>query len=270
MGPGPDGRVTVTYSRCAAPARFDRSLRSRLCRVYRYTPGRGERRVRLRLPKGTSAVLPSIWGSRIAVVTYRDADTRKAPDLDSGILGPSTRIGVYSVRTGRLLHLLPGGPRKTVPAVSLSGRVVTNTMATTGVPTALDLRGDRVAYTWRYRGPIADSTSAYVASAHDRRLVLRENDETEICWASILGPLVTARGAAVGSFDCSPGIYALDRGAAKATITRPIDDLERRARAVALEANGDSTFAIAALGGDPICPILSGMGSFCIVRRTAK
>ena len=271
MGPGPDRRVTVTYSRCAEP-REGPAMGGRSCRVYRYTPGRGERRVRLRLPKGTSAVLPSIWGARIAVVTYRDADTSKAPDLNSAPFGPPTRIGVYSVRTGRLLRVLPGGPRKRIPAISLSGRVVTKTMATAGVPTGLDLREDRVAYTWRYRssgnGPV--STRAYVASAHHRRLILRENDVTETCWASIVGPLVTARGATVGSLSCSPGIYALDRGAAKATITRPIDDLERRARAVALEANGDSTFAIAALGGDPICPVLSGMGSFCIMRRTAK
>ena len=65
-------------------------------------------------------------------------------------------------------------------------------------------------------------------------------------------------------------IYALDRGAAKATITRPLDDLEHRASAVAFEANGDSVFAIVALEGDPICPALSRTTSVCILRRTAK
>ena len=85
IGPGPDGRPTVVYSRCGVVDR---------CDVYSYDIQRGvERRVPKLARRDCEETAPSIWKGRIAV----------------GREGKGCTPGVYSLRRGKLKLLRKTG-----------------------------------------------------------------------------------------------------------------------------------------------------------------
>jgi hypothetical protein len=76
LGPGPDGRPLVVYSRCAAEAPRGTTIpdytRGRGCDIYTYDPATDREQKELTASRsGTDEVLPSIYGSRIAFVRDR-------------------------------------------------------------------------------------------------------------------------------------------------------------------------------------------------------
>jgi hypothetical protein len=131
VGPGPDGAPVAVYSRCRRELSGEGSPRpvyprERHCRIYRYDLAR-DREQRLRLPIGAeaSAILPAIWGARIAYVRL--------------------------VRDGRkpsLVHVVDHG--RDVAAVRLGPRGRTTHYYGPGGVTSLDLAGRTLVATWSY------------------------------------------------------------------------------------------------------------------------
>lgn len=124
LGPDARGRVTAVYSRCSLPLTGNAAQRG--CRLYRYTPGGRERRIRHVSRAGYSERHPTIWRSKVAYARFRDAD--EAPvdriylndghhnrQLPRGTFRPDAGLGAPNAQTGRL-----------------------------------DLRGDRLAFSWYY------------------------------------------------------------------------------------------------------------------------
>lgn len=139
VGPGPDGRTVAVYSRCVKEPPYDSrnngvSLNrdgyseGRGCRAYLYDVTRQrERRLKIAGTRGSSVVFPSVWRNNIA---YAKLDDRT---------GATRRPAQIVLRTRR-------GKRE---SVSVS-RGATGDTGVAG-PTGVDLRGDRVTFTWRLR-----------------------------------------------------------------------------------------------------------------------
>jgi hypothetical protein len=121
LGPGTHGRLLAVYSRCASEPALDPDnddgppdyTRSSGCDLFEFDFSTGtERKLAVSDPKA-SEVLPSVWGNTVAFVR------------DGRLLA---RSGLAAPRR------LTGGPGRD------------------GTPTALDLRGRRLAFGWRYYG----------------------------------------------------------------------------------------------------------------------
>lgn len=135
LGPGRHGHTVAAYSRCRhEPREGDLNLPAytsgRGCDLYAYDLATGkERKLRGPSTRRGSEVLPSIWRGRIAYA--------RVPRRHRG------RVRLYERARGHRARRLPGGHR---------GRPG---------PTALDLHGRTVAYTWlrherRYEGPTSE------------------------------------------------------------------------------------------------------------------
>lgn len=129
IGPGTHGRLLAVYSRCASEPALDPDnddgppdyTRSSGCDLFQFDFSTGkERKLAVSDPRG-SEVLPSVWGNTVAFV--RDGRLLARSGLDAP-------------------RRLTGGPGRD------------------GTPTALDLRGRRLAFGWRYiakaDGPASD------------------------------------------------------------------------------------------------------------------
>jgi hypothetical protein len=122
------GNVVVTYSRCGrdptplSPRQWPWHASARRCRLYELRLGdRHERRLGPAPPHGRSWMMPSRWGGN---VVFFDS-----PDGRSG-----GAVRWLKISAPRGLRTLPRGPR----SVEISAG-----------PTAIDVRGQRVAYDWR-------------------------------------------------------------------------------------------------------------------------
>jgi hypothetical protein len=136
LGPGRRGGVVAVYSRCAKeppleawtgdlPQYRDGSR----CRLYEYDfKRRSERRLTLRLPKGGSAFMPTVWRRLIAYAARTPATDRAghAPDVYVGAEG----------KAGHRVRLGPQG--RSVRYYRPMG------------PSSLDLRGRDLVATWEY------------------------------------------------------------------------------------------------------------------------
>jgi hypothetical protein len=122
LGPGTRGRLLAVYSRCAHEPALDPEnddgppdyTRASGCDLYEFDFSTAkERRLVVSSPKA-SEVLPTVWGNTVAYA------------IDDRLYA---RSGLEPPRE------LQGGPRREE-----------------GIPTALDLRGRRLAFGWRYYG----------------------------------------------------------------------------------------------------------------------
>jgi hypothetical protein len=147
VGPDERGRPVVVYSRCTEEAKgysygVPLWAEARGCDLYRYDFATGrERKIASASTGGASEFLPSIWRGRIAffrLYERRSGCRGKAPYLYvRSLVGPrSTRLPVGSLR---------GCHR------DFKGRKRCATF-TRPTPTALDLRGRRVAFAWQFEG----------------------------------------------------------------------------------------------------------------------
>ncbi len=134
VGPGPDGKVTVVYSRCRheTPVRGadvqQEALPRNGCRLWRYRLGdRREHLVRrASIRSRFSEFRPSIWGRRIAFARVKDARQRL----------PELAVRTVGSRRDRRVRL-----RETRLSDSAATRYVTR----------LDLRRTRLLSSWAYR-----------------------------------------------------------------------------------------------------------------------
>lgn len=130
IGPGPDGRPLVVYSRCAAPAAQPPTG----CDVWRIDPDSGETRaVAAASRPDVDERLPTVWGTRIAFARQeRGSRARRVGIAIAALDGPAPRRAV--------VH----GPRN-----ERRGRRPVR--ARSYGPVGLDLVGRRLAYTWEVR-----------------------------------------------------------------------------------------------------------------------
>jgi hypothetical protein len=142
VGPGPSGRPVVVYSRCRRPPDLGRSstelptyVSGRGCDLYLYDPRtRREREIAARSLPGTSEMLPSVWGKRIAFA--RVYEKRSAPQS----VYPHLYYGSLTSRS--YPYRLPGGTRGVYEKFD-------STYYDGGPgPVGIDFDGRRVAYTW--------------------------------------------------------------------------------------------------------------------------
>jgi hypothetical protein len=147
LGPGPHRAVTAVYSRCKRDGggnlrgdegQFGPYTDAKGCDLYRLALASGrERRLHVRGEKTSSEYLPTIWRNRVAFA--RIFERRKG------------RRGVYQylysadVAGRERPRRLPGGTRGVYRDVSYDSHPVYE--GGPG-PTALDLRGSRLAFTW--------------------------------------------------------------------------------------------------------------------------
>lgn len=130
LGPGRDGAVRAVYSRCREPQAREHPDRAPLalpyyepgCHiwVYDFRTGR-ERRIENLSRRGSAEFSPTIWRDGIAFVRRR----------------PGPRV------SNRLSLIVKRGDRR-------ARRVHGGTRARQGLPTRLDLRGDRLAFSWSH------------------------------------------------------------------------------------------------------------------------
>jgi hypothetical protein len=146
LGPGPGDTPWIVYSRCKTEPPLSTPLststvytQGRGCRLYRFDVTSGEESTIGSAPKRASDVLPSVWKGRIAFSRVFDA-RRSFPYLYE------SRIGA------RTAHRLPAGPRRGCTANPGVKRVCGDRRESR--PTALDLRGRRLAFAWEYRGTL--------------------------------------------------------------------------------------------------------------------
>src|SRR4051812_2454787 len=146
LGPGPDGTPWIVYSRCATEPPLSTPLststvytQGRGCGLYRFDVTSGEEKAIGPAPKRASDVLPSVWKGRIAFARVYDA-RRAYPYLYEGQLG------------SRHPHRLPDGPRRGCTTNPGTRRVCGD--RTRSLPTALDMRGRKVALAWEYKGTL--------------------------------------------------------------------------------------------------------------------
>lgn len=169
LGRAASGGVVAAYSRCrvepgrqqlgnALIAHPDWST-GRGCRLYRYS-FTGGREVRLRRSGTASEFLPSIWRDRIAFATVRR--------------GGHPRLWLRDLDAGIRARALPPGARSTY-TVCIGGNCHRKRLVREPGPTALDLRGNRLAMTWD-SGADGPTSSLYVETigrrSVDRRRLL--------------------------------------------------------------------------------------------------
>jgi hypothetical protein len=147
IGPGPDGTPWIVYSRCETEPPLTTPLststvytQGRRCRLYRFDLAGGQERRIGPSPVAGSDVLPSIWKGRIAFA--RVFDRRRSFPY------------VYATRiAGSSATRLPAGPRRGC-AITNPGRPPVCGDRRQSRPTALDLRGTRLALAWEYKGTL--------------------------------------------------------------------------------------------------------------------
>ena len=167
LGPGPTDTPWIVYSRCKTEPALTTPLstsavytQGRGCRLYRFDVTSGEERTLGSAPKRASDVLPSVWKGRIAFSRVYDS-RRNFPYL----------FGATS--TGRAAHRLPAGPRRGCTTNPGAKRVCGD--RTRSLPTALDLRGTKLALAWEYKGTL-DAPASEIRLIDTRRLTSRVVD----------------------------------------------------------------------------------------------
>lgn len=158
---GPDGRggVVAVYSRCT------NELSKLGCDLYRYQPRRHrEAKLAVANTPGASEQLPSIWGSRVAFLR--------------GVLPSSRRLVVVDLRTGRETPIKGG-----TPPVASSGPLGQAPTRDRYGPTAVELTGRHVAFTWSTLPPTCPGSTQSNGDADGNEP--RENS-TEL-WLVALG-----------------------------------------------------------------------------------
>jgi hypothetical protein len=131
VGPDSSGHPVAVYSRCAHEPRGSYPMfyrRGSGCQLYEYRFDAGsERRLSVPVPRGSSAVLPSVWGSSLAYTAG---------------FGPrhEGRMPQLFIRTGRRAPIrVPGGP---------AGGYYQGGDRGPG-PVGLDLRGSGLLFAWQ-------------------------------------------------------------------------------------------------------------------------
>lgn len=146
LGPDEHGDTVTVYSRCGrepggtgSPAGLPRWRTGRGCDVFKFSFATGrETRVASANSPGGSEFLPSIWKTRIAFARVYERRAGRAGDRAYLYARPVTG-------SGRSSRLTPGPRASGVRLCSPSGRC--RVPVETG-PTALDMRGRRVAFAW--------------------------------------------------------------------------------------------------------------------------
>jgi hypothetical protein len=167
LGPGPDGTPWIVYSRCRTEPPLSTPLststvytQGRGCRIHRFDVTSGEERPLGAPPRRASDVLPSIWKGRVAVA--RVLDSRRAFPY------------IYEGAVSRRARRLPGGPRRgCTPGGPGVPRMCGDRKRS--MPTALDLRGRRLAFAWEYKGTL-DAPASEIRLVDTRRRTSRVVD----------------------------------------------------------------------------------------------
>lgn len=146
LGPDEHGDAVAVYSRCGrepeGPAGAIPTWRTgRGCDIFKFSFATGrETRVASANGARSSEFLPSIWDTRIAFARVYERRRGKA--------GDRAHLYARSVLGSGLSRRLRAGPRGTVRVCGgEQGKLVCRVPVETG-PTALDLRGRRVAFAW--------------------------------------------------------------------------------------------------------------------------
>ncbi len=170
IGPGPDGKPLIVYTRCAVPG-----VQPRGCDVHRIDPqtGNGGRVAAAAHPQREER-FPTVWGSRIAFSLASSRTPGQAGVAVANLNGsPPRRATLHGPRTERV-----GG--RTVP-LSAYG------------PRGIDLRDGRLAFSWQAQGK-AETWSLFATNAKGtapRRLLHARTTSTVV--SQIGRPAVGAR-----------------------------------------------------------------------------
>jgi hypothetical protein len=152
LGPDEQGDTVAVYSRCARePAGKGIPVwrTGRGCDIFKFTFATGrETRVASANGARSSELLPSIWDTRIAFARVYERRKGRAGDLAylyaRSLLGSGSSV---RLRSGPRICVIP--PQ--------GGRQVCGVGVEDG-PTALDLRGRRLAFTWTTRASLCPAT----------------------------------------------------------------------------------------------------------------
>lgn len=154
LGPDARGRIVAVYSRCATEAKtffgFDltTTVHGRGCRIHRLDLATGvEMPLRRTHASGSSEFLPVIWKRNVAFA--------RTSGVDTGV------PGLWMSVAGRPPRRLRAGPSRTCLTYRGARRC---TSARQAGPQSMDLRGERLAFGWRF-GDTGEG------SAHEVRLV---------------------------------------------------------------------------------------------------
>lgn len=183
VGPDEHGRPVAVYSRCRREPVYGSLAeltweptwaRGVGCDVYRYDFAAGrERKVRGASTAERSEFLPSLWRTRLA---FAEIDPRRPGDA-----GLKPRLRLLDLRHPKEKpRAVPGGPAGLYPS---GGDRRRNRTAGGPGPTAIDLYGTRVLFTWALIG--ADCSYDYPRTESD--------PVTTQLWLARIGRRVTAR-----------------------------------------------------------------------------
>jgi hypothetical protein len=173
LGPDRDGRTVAAYSRCRRepPPRRNPAIgnvftqlpdwaRGRGCDLYKFDFANGRvTRITAANSPGASEFLPSIWKDRVAFARVYERKRGRA--------GERPYLYARSLRSSRRSLRLPAGTRST--SRYCSGRPRRCRLLVEPGPTALDLRGRRLALVWDSGASDGPSSSLYLERIRSRR-----------------------------------------------------------------------------------------------------
>lgn len=265
LGPGPNGDVQAVYSRCRREP-GPQALRNAIVQMPGWSTGRGcdlyrfafatgrEYRIAAASSASASEFLPTIWKQHVAFARVYDLDSRPYlywRRLDGA--GPSRRLPAGTRSSYRVCSPPPAG-------CETQRRIVEPG------PTALDLRGTRLAFGWDSGHSSGPTSAAYLDTIRREsisRHLLQRRGSGSLQGKEIVTPVLGARSVLWGSitFGENQGNelrrQTLDTGAVSSAAlpapsqrdgyTRPALAVARNGRQIAYLLSGR------ALTGEPGC-----------------
>jgi hypothetical protein len=269
LGPDEHGDTVALYSRCGrepAGPELPTWRTGRGCDIFKFSFATGrETRVASANGARSSEFLPSIWDTRIAFA--RVYERRKGKAGDRAYLYARSVLGSGSSR-----QLRPG-PRGSVRVcLGKQGKVVCGVPVETG-PTALDLRGRRLAFAWDIVVPYeCSNTGIWLDTVSGTRRRVETACSTEAVGRGLLSPTLSG-----GRLDYVRSLFGGELGTGSSlrqyriSSGRRREVLSLRGRVVMWTAtDAGRTFYLLSGGFGPGCapvPGIPGAGAPCVLNE---